>query len=383
MLRRLSLGLLASAISIAALPAIAQEVRGADDLGVMSISLKDVVKPTLGFQGALQGAGTPNQAGIGGFLPIAVGENSVFFADVLLNANFADYGNDSSIINTTVAGTTISTSSRLGYRWLHSDRSWMYGLNAGYDSRPMNTGGTDTGINISGSEKSAFFQQVAVNAEAVSNDWNFNAYALIPIGDTEQKLNWYYQGGALDTYGLDVGYFITPAVNASVGYYYQNGDLRTADGSGVLGRLAYEMTGGVTAGVNLSYDEAFDTRVSADIKVRFGGAGKTAQRKDVQQQPVINALTSTPRNRDVRIHDVSYDVSKCWKYESDETTLDTNYSTETCSNYSTGYESASSAGTTKTEAYDSCTKRAGAFSYEESAKTNGKLKYTYYCQTNT
>ena len=52
MLRRLSLGLLASAISIAYLPAIAQEKGSADDLGVMmtlmSISLKDVVKPTIG-----------------------------------------------------------------------------------------------------------------------------------------------------------------------------------------------------------------------------------------------------------------------------------------------------------------------------------------------
>ena len=98
MLRRLSLGLLASAISIASLPAIAQE-GSADDLGVMSISLKDVVKPNLGFQGALQGAGTPNQAGIGGFLPLSVGENSVWFLDVLANANFADYENNSSIIN--------------------------------------------------------------------------------------------------------------------------------------------------------------------------------------------------------------------------------------------------------------------------------------------
>ncbi len=77
MLRRLSLGLLASAISIASLPAIAQEDGIADDLGVMSISLKDVVKHTIGFQGALQGAGTPNQAGIGGFFPIAVGKNNV------------------------------------------------------------------------------------------------------------------------------------------------------------------------------------------------------------------------------------------------------------------------------------------------------------------
>ena len=130
------------------LPAAAQDADTAEDLGgVMSISLKDVVKPSIGFQGALQGAGTPSQAGIGGFLPISVGDNSVFFADVLANVNFADYGNDSSIINTKVAGTTISTSSRLGYRWLNSDRSWMFGVNGGYDSRPMATGDADTGVN--------------------------------------------------------------------------------------------------------------------------------------------------------------------------------------------------------------------------------------------
>jgi hypothetical protein len=41
---------------------------------------------------------------------------------------------------------------------------------------------------------------------------------LLPISDTEQKLNWFYQGGVLDTYLFDLAYFITPAVNASVGY---------------------------------------------------------------------------------------------------------------------------------------------------------------------
>ena len=302
MLCRLSMGLLASAISVAALPAIAQEDGSADDLGVMSISLKDVVKPTIGFQGALQGAGTPNQAGIGGFLPLSVGENSVFFADVLANVNFADYGNDSSIINTKVAGTTISTSSRLGYRWLNGDRSWMFGVNGGYDSRPLTSGDADTGVNVT-NKRTAFFQQLAFNAEAVSDSWNFNAYALVPVGEKDAQLNSVYQGGSLNTYGLDVGYFITPVVNASVGYYYQNGDLGTADGSGVLGRVAYEISNGLTAGVNISYDEAFETRVSADLKVRFGGASTPAQRKAVQQLPVINALTSTPSNRDVRVHD--------------------------------------------------------------------------------
>jgi hypothetical protein len=308
MQRSLRLSLSLSGVAAMALagtplqPVAAQEGGSADDLGVMSINLKDVVKPTIGFQGALQGAGTPNQAGIGGFLPLSVGENSVFFADVLLNANFADYGNDSSIINTDVAGTTISTSTRLGYRWLNSDRSWMFGLNGGYDSRPMNTGDADTGVSVT-DKSSVFFQQLAFNAEAVSDSWNFNAYALVPVGEKEAQLNSVYQGGSLNTYGLDVGYFITPAVNASVGYYYQNGDLGAADGSGVLGRVAYEVSSGLTAGVNISYDKAFDTRVSADIKVRFGGASTTAKRKAVQQLPVINALISTSLNRDVRVHD--------------------------------------------------------------------------------
>ena len=112
------------------LPAAAQEADTAEDLGgVMSISLQDVVKPTIGFQGALQGAGTPNQAGIGGFLPLSVGENSVWYLDALVNVNFADRDGESSIINTDVAG-GFSTSTRLGYRWLNGDRSWMYGLNA-------------------------------------------------------------------------------------------------------------------------------------------------------------------------------------------------------------------------------------------------------------
>jgi len=300
-----------AAVSIASLPAVsakpAQLAQGsASDLGVMSIQLKDIVKPQVGIQGQTQAAGTPNQAGLGGFLPLVVGSNSVFFADVLANANFADINNSSSIINTTVAGTTISTSSRLGYRWLNGDRSWMYGLNAGYDTRPMSTGPADTGIPVYAS-RTAFFQQAAVNAEAVSDKWAFNAYALIPTGDTEQQLNTVYQGGALDTYGLDAGYNLTPALRASVGYYYQNGDAGDADGSGVLGRLAYTINNGLTVGTNLSYDSAFKSRFSADIKWRFntnGGPGKETPKTNA----AVSALTSTPSNRDVRVHDCGYGV---------------------------------------------------------------------------
>ena len=282
----------------------AQTTQGtAADLGVMSISLKDAIQPNFGFQGALQGAGTPNQAGIGGFLPLITGDNSVFFLDAQANANFADYNNYSSIINTTVAGTTISTSSRLGYRFLNSDRSWMFGVNAGYDSRPMATGAADTGVNVSNSS-TVFYQQVAAGLEAVSNTWNFNAYALIPIGTNEYRLNSNYNGGALNTYGLDVGYAITPDFKASVGYYYQQSDLGTADSSGVLGRVSYNISNGLTAGINLSYDQAFETRFSADLKYRFGSNGYGApSAKKEWKTPVIQALTESVKHRDVRVHD--------------------------------------------------------------------------------
>ena len=286
---------------MAPLPIKAQDVT-AEALGdVMSFSIDDVVKPTIGFQGALQGASTPNQAGIGGFLPLSVGDNSVWYLDALVNATFGDRHGESSIINTDVAG-GFSTSTRLGYRWLNDDHSWMVGLNAGYDTRSLRSGNADTGVDVT-NKKTVGFQQIALNAEAVSNGWSFNSYGLIPVGDVEQKLNSVYDAGALNTYGFDVGYFIKPTLQASVGYYYQHRNQEDVDGSGVRGRLAYDITQGLVAGINISYDEAFDTRVSADLKVRFGGPSTTAQRKEVLQVPAVKSLSSTPRNRDVRVHD--------------------------------------------------------------------------------
>ena len=300
MLRRLSIGLLASAIAIAPLPTKAED-GSAEDLGdVMSISLKDVVKPNIGFQGALQGAGTPNQAGIGGFLPLSVGENSLWFLDALVNADFGDRDGYSSIINTDVAE-GFSTSTRLGYRWLNGDRSWMYGLNAGYDTRSLKSGNADTGIPVI-DKQTIFFNQIAVNAEAVSDDFTFNGYGLIPIGDVEQQLNFFYNAGALNTYGFDVGYFITPSLQASIGYYYQHRDEEYVNGSGVSGRLAYEIFDGLTLGANVSYDEAFETRVSADIAWRLRLKGYT-NKSSSSKIAAIESLSSSPSNRNIRIHD--------------------------------------------------------------------------------
>ena len=310
MLRRLSVGLLASALVLAPLPTKAQEGT-AEDLGdVMSISLKDVVKPTIEFQGALQGAGTPNQAGIGGFLPLSVNENSVWFVDALVNANFGDRSSFSSIGDTLVSGTTLSTSTRLGYRWLNGDRSWMYGINGGYDSRQMATGDTTNGLPII-DPQTVLFQQVEINAEAKSNRWGVSSYGLIPIGeygygsDNVATINSFYGASPLTTVGADIDYNILPGLSMSGGYYYQYSEKELdefksyPDGSGFKARLTYDLNDQLQAGVVYTYDENFESRVSADFKVRFGSDTKSLSK--TIGFPVLQGLSDNPRNRNIRV----------------------------------------------------------------------------------
>ena len=297
-------------------PSTAQEAKTtqgtAADLGVMSISLKDAVKFNWGFQGALQGAGTPNQAGIGGFIPLHVGNNSVTYVDVLANANFSDYNGLSSIGTTKVAGTTISTSTRLGYRWLNGDRSWMFGVNAGYDSRPMNTGGTDNGIPVTDSQ-APFFQQVALNLEAKSDKFSASAYGLVPVGKygagtgNVAIINDSFIADNLSTYGLDIGYKISPSIQLALGGYYQldekdQYELLGAQSFGLKTGLNYDITNELQAGVIYSYDENFESRITGNLKWRFGGDSKTKKSESViAVYPVIQALSATPENRDVRV----------------------------------------------------------------------------------
>jgi hypothetical protein len=168
------------------------------------------------------------------------------------------------------------------------------------------------------------FQQVAFGIEAVSDTWNVNVYALVPVDDKEYRLNSVYNGGSLDTYGVDVGYSIAPEFETSIGYYYQKGDLGYADGSGVRGRIAYNMGNGFSIGTNLSYDDAFDGRVSADILYRFATPeAPKAPVKKAWNAPTIKGLTDAVDSRGVRVHDAvaiggrvvcgATDVDPVWK----------------------------------------------------------------------
>ena len=268
-------------------------------------SVQDVVKFDLRAIGQTQGAGTPNAIGAGAFIPLHTTSNAVTYLDIEAKGNLDDRSGDSSIINTDVAGTTLSTSTRIGYRWINDVGDWMYGVYAGYDTRELKAGPVDTNVTVT-DPKTVHFQQVAVGAEAVSNQWSIHAYALMPTEPTEKQLNSHYEGGALDTVGADVGYQINDKTKATVGYYHQNGDVGEASGSGVSAGLAYDINQNLTAGVKVSYDDAFKTRVMATVNWSFANLNKgDEEEKQSTTNMVMNALTDSPEQRDVRVHDGS------------------------------------------------------------------------------
>lgn len=241
-----------------------------------------------------QGAGTPNSAGVGIFWPAFKSDSSTMFVDALVNANFSDISGYSSLINTDVKGITPSTSTRVGYRWLNTDRSWMLGANAGYDTRSLKSGGDDTGVPISG-QTIVRYQQVAIGVQANSNTWNINAYGLLPVGNREQQLNSAYKSGALTTFGTDVGYRLMSNLRASLGYYYQSNVLDGVNGSGARTALIYDWKNNLSLAANLSRDQAFQTRLYLSVQYNF----RNSSSPPAFQKGMFESL----RNRDIRVHD--------------------------------------------------------------------------------
>ena len=99
--------------------------------------------------------------------------------------------------------------------------------------------------------------------------------------------------------------------------------------------LDYEIADGLTAGINVSYDEAFETRVSGNIEYRFSSGNATEVEKKTWQTPVIQALTESVKHRDVRIHDGAKITQQPCQKKSISTTKKTNGSTYHCTSTNT------------------------------------------------
>ena len=233
-----------------------------------------------------QAAGTPNQAGIGTFIPLG---SEGFYFDGIAKASFSDIGNESSLKDTKVSGIGASSSLRLGQSW--SSNNYVFDINAGYDTRYMKTGNADNGVNVI-DKKNVFYHQLAYSAAVFIDETLYvNAYGLTPVGSTKKDLNNTYEGIALHTYGLDMSYVINNSLNTVLGYYYQDSDTSGGTvGSGVKAGLDYKINDQLALAPNISYDNGFNTRFSLNLTYQFGTTSDT-----------FSSLRSN--NRDIRVYD--------------------------------------------------------------------------------
>jgi hypothetical protein len=319
MLRRLSLGLLASAISLASLPAIAQEDSGADDLGVMSINLKEMAKFSWGFQGSLQDAGVTNRIGAGFFYPFYTKVNKMLFLDSRFDLNLGDYNVSpeflsSSINDVQVQGVSVSTSTRLGYRWIDRNLNRAFGFSAGYDSRPLIAGfPMDDFIKeftaYRGGPQTQFFQQIGLSVVTAGEKSKVAAYSLLPIGEygigSQKVASIYglYGASPLMTAGIDLEYEVFPSVKALTGFYYQSNEselplyIDPVSGFGFKVKLTGDINSYSSIYAKMTRDLNFKTRYSAGFIFRF--AEIVSKNK---LGGIIEFINSSPDYRYVRVN---------------------------------------------------------------------------------
>jgi hypothetical protein len=233
------------------------------------------------FNGGLrfdsQGAGTPNTLSGYAFLPILGNERGdVFFAESYINWNIASDGIDSSI----------GSSTRLGYRWLTENKSWIYGVNAGIDNRPF---------------QAQNFLQAGLGIEALSPKLEFRVNGYIPFSQTSNLYATGYNGAyglandqlqlnrsrwfgtALGGIDVEVGTPVAQWQGGDLrvygGYYYLDGDYVNGS-SGVRARAELRLSSNISLGGTVSYDDIFQTQATGYVRLGFSP----------QQKPIANSI---------------------------------------------------------------------------------------------
>jgi len=213
-----------------------------------------------------QGAGTPNTLSGYAFLPILANDRGdILFAESYINWNIASDGIDSSI----------GSSTRLGYRWLTENKSWIYGVNAGIDNRPF---------------QAQNFLQAGVGLEALSPQLEFRVNGYIPFSQTSNLYSTAYNGayglvndqlqlnrsrwfgvalGGIDAeVGTPVARWQGGDLRLYAGYYYLDGDY-VSGSSGVRARAELRLGDKLSVGGTVSYDDIFQTQATGYVRLGF------------------------------------------------------------------------------------------------------------------
>jgi hypothetical protein len=230
-----------------------------------------------GLQVQSQAGGTPNAFSGYLFAPLGQGQRGeVLFLDGVASLNLggalAQQNNGSAAIST-----------RLGYRRLSSDQRWIYGLNAGVDTRQA---------------FSHYAFQAGIGAEALHRDVELRANGFIPFsnqaelyasGWTNASLSnnrlildgWNRYIVSLGGLNLEVGVPLARWGKTSLwlygAYYYLDGNYVSAS-SGVSSRTEFRVGNQVSVGASLSYDNLFQWQASGYL--RYGAKPSNGKAKD-------------------------------------------------------------------------------------------------------
>ncbi len=218
-----------------------------------------------GLQIQSQGGGTPNV--LSGYLvaPLAQGRfGELLFLDGVIGLNLGG-----ALVQQTTASAALS--SRLGYRVLSRDQRWIYGLNAGVDTRQ------------------AFRQyafQAGIGAEALNRHGEVRANGYIPFSNQAELYASGWSNASLVNNQLILDgwnrYLVSlGGVNLEVGvplarwgadslwlygaYYYLDGNYVTAS-SGVRSRAEFRVGNQVSVGASLAYDNLFQWQASGYLR---------------------------------------------------------------------------------------------------------------------
>jgi hypothetical protein len=260
------------------------------------------LKPSGGLRVQSQGAGTANTVSGYLFAPFGQKQNgSLAFLDFSANLNI-----EAEVPQTNTVNAGLST--RLGYRWLDSRQSWIYGVNAGIDTRPA---------------YSQYAVQAGVGAEALGRSLELRLNGYIPFANTSElyakgwtnaslannqllldglKRYVVAVGGVDLEAGIPLSTWSNGSLWAYASYYYLSGD-DVSGTSGVRGRAEVRVGSQLTIGATLSYDNLFFTQATGFI--RYGSKPLAESTRDAAAQAERNflALRGLPvvREGDVRL----------------------------------------------------------------------------------
>lgn len=252
-----------------------------------------------------EGAGTPNF--LSGYIvaPLHQSDNgNVLFIDGFANWNFGGDLSDSSF----------GASTRLGYRWLNDDRSWMLGANAGVDTTPY---------------QGDYNWQAGLGLEALNRNVEIRGNGYIPLSNSNEEIGRGYSGAYLSnnnlyltgayqnwitSYGgfdLEAG---TPVARWNqgglwlyAGYYYLDATVANGpDTSGFSTRAEARIANNFAVGATYSYDDIFQSKATGYIRYGTQPVSRDAAGEIARAEMALLAQRGLPVGRqiDVRISEV-------------------------------------------------------------------------------